>query len=360
MRFTTDRDAFRAALAKCSGVVEKRSPMPILSNVLLDMEGGELTVRATNAREEITTSMRIEGRYEAGKVCVSFAELVSRVAAMPSGPVTFADKGNKATLTSGQRVFKIATIGAESLPPMTPPSGANFQIDSTLLDRVLSAVRFAVGEESNQAQTQAALFEVSENVLTVAAFNGRCLSSIAVRIEAADALARIPLRALLAAQSLCEDDDRATVRIDGARVFLTVGATTLAALIPATPFPPYRQALPDDVGPAVVVDRQALIGSLKAVSVSSNEYGRVRLVAKDGTIKLSCGEDGADSVTAECGVSFDASVAAQYALGALQSIDADSVEIRCPQDPDMLMIRPVEGADLERLCVVVPMMAGAE
>ena len=191
----------------------------------------------------------------------------------------------------------------------------------------------------------------------MAATNGRCLSTIAIASESPEMSVCIPFRALGVLHSMCsDDDDKIIIRLEGSRIFFTSGSTTLAALIPDYAFPPYRNALPDETGPAFSVDRQALIDSMKAVAVSAGEFGQVKISSDKNAIALSCGDDGQDVVPADLdtGCKFSVSVAASYMTGALQAIDAPSVRIRCGDGLEPIMIRPTETEDADRLCVVMP------
>ena len=48
MRFSANQQDIQTSLNYCQGVIEKRSTLPILSNVLLNVEKSELTLTATD------------------------------------------------------------------------------------------------------------------------------------------------------------------------------------------------------------------------------------------------------------------------------------------------------------------------
>ena len=48
MRFNINQKELQQALGYCQGVIEKRSTLPILSNVLLDASESKLTITATD------------------------------------------------------------------------------------------------------------------------------------------------------------------------------------------------------------------------------------------------------------------------------------------------------------------------
>ena len=48
MKFSVNQQDLQQALSYCQGVIEKRSTLPILSNVLLDVSNSKLTITATD------------------------------------------------------------------------------------------------------------------------------------------------------------------------------------------------------------------------------------------------------------------------------------------------------------------------
>ena len=48
MKFSINQKELQQALGYCQGVIEKRSTLPILSNVLLDVSNSKLTITATD------------------------------------------------------------------------------------------------------------------------------------------------------------------------------------------------------------------------------------------------------------------------------------------------------------------------
>ena len=48
MKFNANQQDLQQALNYCQGVIEKRSTLPILSNILLDVKNSSLTITATD------------------------------------------------------------------------------------------------------------------------------------------------------------------------------------------------------------------------------------------------------------------------------------------------------------------------
>ena len=48
MKFSVNQQDLQQALSYCQGVIEKRSTLPILSNILLNVRNSKLTITATD------------------------------------------------------------------------------------------------------------------------------------------------------------------------------------------------------------------------------------------------------------------------------------------------------------------------
>jgi DNA polymerase sliding clamp subunit (PCNA homolog) len=48
MKFSVNQNDLQQALGYCQGIIEKRSTLPILSNILLDAQGSKLCLTATD------------------------------------------------------------------------------------------------------------------------------------------------------------------------------------------------------------------------------------------------------------------------------------------------------------------------
>lgn len=360
MKFTINRDTMKTAVDRCKSIIDKRAAQPLLSNLLLRVEGKRLKIHGCNLREEITVELEVTEASD-GAIGVDATDLSSRVGAMPEGGLSFALKPDALHVSAKSmgRKFRLATITDEDFPKLHEPSGDTLRIDAAVFGRLIAAVRHSVGTDETRQSTNSANFRSLDGALTMLSMDGHRASVISVAADLPPLTVCIPHRALLAVQSLCEDTEQIEIRENASRMFFSANGTAIAAMLPDTKFPEhYRQSLPDTTSSGLTVDRLALAESVKAVSVSSNEYNQVELRTSEGRVELSCGHDGRDSVSADIDDGFAADIAcnASYLTSALQSIETPTVRIlHGGKDFDGIVILPVGGDDLERMCVVMPM-----
>src|SRR5690606_41825364 len=82
MKFQATRETLLRPVQAVMGVVERRQTMPILSNVLLTAEGGELKVTGTDLEVELVSSIPLDAT-EDGDVTVPGRKLLDILKALP-------------------------------------------------------------------------------------------------------------------------------------------------------------------------------------------------------------------------------------------------------------------------------------
>ena len=71
MKFTIDREALLNPLQLVAGVVERRQILPVLSNVLMVVEGGQLSLTGTDLEVELVGRVALEDVLEEGGITVA-------------------------------------------------------------------------------------------------------------------------------------------------------------------------------------------------------------------------------------------------------------------------------------------------
>ena len=118
MKFSLSREALLNPLQLVVGVVERRQTLPILSNVLLSLEGTRLSLTGTDLEVEILGSTEVvSSAAEAGEVTVSARKFLDICRSLPEGAqVDFSSSDGKAQLKSGRSKFTLATLPANEFP----------------------------------------------------------------------------------------------------------------------------------------------------------------------------------------------------------------------------------------------------
>ena len=84
MHFTIQREALLKPLQLVAGVVERRQTLPVLSNVLLVVEGQQLSLTGTDLEVELVGRVTLEDSAEPGEITVPARKLMDICKSLPS------------------------------------------------------------------------------------------------------------------------------------------------------------------------------------------------------------------------------------------------------------------------------------
>src|SRR5215470_12545045 len=118
MEFTVSKSDLVRELSLSQGVVEKKTTIPILSNVLLETAGDRVNLTATDLELGIRCSCPARVKKE-GAGTVSARKLLEYVRLLPEGDVQMKFLENHwATITCGRSRTRIAGMSPESFPEL--------------------------------------------------------------------------------------------------------------------------------------------------------------------------------------------------------------------------------------------------
>ena len=117
MKFSISRDALIKPLNLVAGVVERRQTLPILSNVLLSLEAGQLSLTGTDLEVELVGRVAVDGESVDGEVTVPARKLVDICKSLPDGSnIEFTLDAGKAMVKAGRSRFTLSTLPASEFP----------------------------------------------------------------------------------------------------------------------------------------------------------------------------------------------------------------------------------------------------
>ncbi|MFT6227812.1 MAG: DNA polymerase-3 subunit beta, partial [Paracoccaceae bacterium] len=150
MKISVERAALLRAMSRAQGVVERRTTIPILSNVLIEASGATISVRATDLDIEIIDVIPAMVE-QAGAVTVPAHTLHDIVRKLPDGSqIRLEDEGDAGRLhvTAGRSKFSLATLPKEDFPVMASAEyESSFEAPAPLLRRLFDKARFAISTE---------------------------------------------------------------------------------------------------------------------------------------------------------------------------------------------------------------------
>ncbi len=372
------KDLFRI-LGRCQGVADKKSTMPVLGNVLLEVDGPDrLKLAATDLL--LAVSGRVQAEVDkGGAIAVGARDLFDRVRMMPEGQISISTSEGAATtiraLDSARR-YTLHGIPGEEFPSLPQPdeNASVLELDVDTLSSLIAATHFSISTDETRLHLNSALFEWDGDRVRMVTTDGHRLSKMEVQVpgKQASATMLIPLKGVLELKRLCDEaraeggkgDEAATIKMvqSGPNAFFQLAGLSFSVKLVDAQFPPYQQVIPEASERAIRAPRLALADALKAVSIAaSDRTGGVKLTLGSGKMRFESESpesgEGFDEVLVEYdGPDVTIGFNARYFLDVLGAIDDEEIILGVSGELDPAVLRPgTESTTSSYLSVIMPM-----
>ena len=289
----TLRDTLLNPLQSVSGIVERRHTLPILSNVLLEKKGEDVTFLATDIEIQITTSSTGAGGDADGAVTVSARKLQDILRSLPEGTeVSLVMEDKRLQVKAGKSRFSLQTLPAADFPRMTVSDGDARQLVLTQkqFKQLLAKTQYAMAAQDVRYYLNGLLLLVEGNQLRVVATDGHRLAYASMDIEGDYPRQEmiLPRKTVLELNRLLADsDEKLELTFSANQVRFSFGAIVLMSKLIDGKFPDYERVIPSSLRNHLGVNRQTLIQAMTRAAILTNEKFRgVRVVLGENSLKL--------------------------------------------------------------------------
>lgn len=363
-----ERAALIKVLARANDVVERRTTVPILANVLIEAGNDVLRVTASDLDIEIVevAQAAVEGQ---GKTTVSARFLFDIARKLPSdGPVKLSmDAGGKLIVTGGRSRFSLPVLPVDDFPTLAAAEmPTHFAIDAAVLRRIIDTTRFAICTEETRYYLNGIYLHLDSGAsgeLRAAATDGHRLARVGIaQPEGAGDMPGVivPRKTVATLRKMLDGVDGAVeIALSTSKVRFHLGEAVLTSKLIDGTFPDYTRVIPTSNDKLLRCDPKALAKCLERVTTIATEKTRsvkVGLEKDKLTLTVSSPENGTaieelpcDYASAPIEVGFNA----RYMLDVLTQIEGDVVEMHLHDAAAPTMVRESEGSPA--LFVVMPM-----
>ena len=350
------------------GVVEKKTTIPVLSNVLIEAQEGRLLIAATDLELGIQAFCSATVTKK-GSTTLPAKKLLDYVRLLPDAELSLKVGDNQAaTIVCGRTKTRIAGMSRENFPELAKMPAALTKIPAKALVNSISKTIFAVANEESRYTLIGALMVLREDGLTMVATDGHRLAYVrtALALDGVSGEIRglVPKKAMAELLKLASDGGESMVvdfATDENHLFFQCGNRLLVTRKLSGQFPDYERVLPKEKGTAVPLNRDELMAAVRRVSQFADDRSRaVRFEVAEGELKLAAsGSDAGESeesIPAETGskrmkVGFNA----QYVLDFLGVAETGSVELQFKDEESAGQMQLIGQDDYEYRYVVMPM-----
>jgi DNA polymerase-3 subunit beta len=370
MEFTVSKSDLARELSLSQGVVEKKTTIPILSNVLLEASGDRVTLTATDLELGIRCSCPARIKKE-GAGTVPARKLLDYVRLLPEGDVNMKFLENHwASITSGRSRTRIAGMSRESFPELPQMPEPIAQVPVKTLTSMITRTAFAISMEESRFTLNGALLVMRPDGLTMVATDGHRLAFV----QAAEGQfghidrqfrALIPKKAMAELNRLADDAEPEAMVVfsgDDNHLFFEVGRRLLITRKLTGNFPDYERVLPKDHQLLAKLQKDEIRSAIERVAQFADERSRaIRVQFTSGEVRVFSSSvemgESEESVPSEYqGPDIEIGFNAQYLLDFLRAIPQDHVSFELKDQKSAGEMKPAGDtvADQYRY-VVMPM-----
>ena len=338
MKLTIDRISLLRPLGHVQSVVERRNTIPILANVVLRAEVGELSLTATDMDMDIATEVGCSV-MTSGTTTMSAHLLYDIARKLPDGAeVEIAVNDGHAMVSAGRSSFRLPTLPVEDFPAISSNElPVNFSLTAADMRDLIDATRFAISTEETRYYLNGIYIHKAESgELCAVATDGHRLAMTRQALPSGAAQMPsiiLPRKAVSELRKLLDDfDGDVLVGMSETRAEFRFGVVRLTSKLIDGTFPDYTRVIPVGNDRIMQVDVSAFSAAVDRVSTVASEKSRaVKMGLKSGVLTLSASNTDASSATEELEVSYDGpemeiGFNARYLLDIAGQVNSDLVE----------------------------------
>jgi len=370
MRLVIERGELLRALGHVTSVVERRTTIPILSNVLLRAKDQQLSFKATDLEREVVEGVGADVGA-AGAVTVPAHILHDIVRKLPDGSeVEIKSEGEKErlTITAGQARFALQTLSPEDFPDVAAGEMTHsFDMAAADLKRLIEKTRFAISTEETRYYLNGIYLHTAKSggneALRAVATDGHRLAQVELELpKGASGMPGVivPRKTVHELHRLIEaSGDTVHVSVSQSKIRFQIGTVTLTSKLIDGTFPDYERVIPQGNDKVLKVPNAEFMSAVDRVSTIASERGRaVKLNIAPDKLVLSVNNPDGGSATEEIGVEYgnqplEIGFNARYLLDIAGQLEGDEASFMLNDPASPTMVR--DAGDQSALYVLMPM-----
>lgn len=372
MKFSIEKGEFLKGLGRIQAIVEKRTSMPILANVLLQAtkqgEEGEIQLAATDLEVGIR-GIHTANVEETGGLTVLAKKLYEIVRELPDEMIQLASTANSyLSIECGRSNFTLAGTAAEEYPTLPNfDAKKTVPIQTAVLGSMIERTLYAASMDETRYNLNGVYLEVLEETgrIRMVATDGHRLSLIdrtpGEDVSALGGGVIIPRKGLSELKRLVDEDEIEEIELgfEANHGLARRGRVTLSMRLIEGEFPNYDQVIPKELKRRIALPCDTLIQALRRVVLLSSERSRaVKLEISEGNLAISSNNPDLGDAHEDIDIDFSGETLsigfnARYLLDALGSMHAKEIFLGLQDELSPVKILPTD--DEDSFAVVMPM-----
>ena len=317
MNFIVSSSYLLKNLNAINGVITSNPVVPILDNVLFEIENGNLLITASDLQTSVMVEIQIESKGD-GSVAIPAKILIDTLKNLPEQPVTFSidDENYNIEINSDNGRYKLAGENATDFPKVPQVTdGYSIDLSSKLLSNAISNTIFSTSTDELRPAMTGVFLKLSTSSCTFVSTDGHRLVKYVrsdVSGDEVDHEMILPRKSLNLLKSTLPSDKSSDVKLEfnASNAFFSFDNVKMVCRLIDERYPDYENVIPLDNSNNIVIDKLEVLSSLKRISIYANKTtnqvkfkisgGEILISAEDldfsneANERISCEHDGAD------------------------------------------------------------------
>lgn len=367
MNFIVSSSYLLKNLNAISGVITSNPVVPILENVLFEIEGGNLLITASDLQTSVMVELQVESK-EDGSVAIPAKILIETLKNLPEQPVTFSidDQNYNIEINSDNGRYKLAGENSADFPKVPSVSdGYSSEINSDILNSAISNTIFSTSTDELRPAMTGVFFKLASAGCTFVSTDGhRLVKYIRTDIngDEVDHDMILPRKSLNLLKSILPSDSSSEIKLEfnASNAYFSFENIKMVCRLIDERYPDYDNVIPSDNSNNVTIIKSELLGSLKRISIYANKTtNQVRFKISGSEIlisaedldfsneaneRISCDHDGDD---------IEIGFNAKFLIEMLSNIESDKVILKLSEPNRAGLLIPEDINDNEEITMLV-------
>ena len=367
MNFIVSSSYLLKNLNAINGVITSNPIIPILDNVLFEIENGNLLITASDLQTSVMVEIQVESKGD-GSVAIPAKILIDTLKNLPEQPVTFSidDENYNIEINSDNGRYKLAGENATDFPKVPQVTdGYSIDLSSKLLSNAISNTIFSTSTDELRPAMTGVFLKLSTSSCTFVSTDGHRLVKYVrsdVSGDEVDHEMILPRKSLNLLKSTLPSDKSSDVKLEfnASNAFFSFDNVKMVCRLIDERYPDYENVIPLDNSNNIVIDKSEVLSSLKRISIYANKTtNQVRFKISGGEIlisaedldfsneaneRISCEHDGAD---------IEIGFNAKFLIEILSNLNSTRVTFKLSEPNKAGLIIPDEMDDNEDITMLV-------
>ncbi len=351
MNIILDKNIFLAPIAKLASITEKRSLMPILSNLLIEFGTENTKIYSTDL--EISAIGYLDCKVDTErKIILHGRKLLEILREMDNGDINLEIKENMLIIKQKQSEFVLGLQDPEEFPEVKEISGhEEFIVKGNLLIEMINKVDFAVSVDETRYVLTGMYMRGMEGKMVVVGTDGYRMSLCQKEIEGLKAFNGIiiPKRSISEMERIIDEKDEVKIMIDDKHIQISTDMITLISRTIEGNFPDYDNVIPENNMNIISVDKEIFYKGIKKVSaiIGRSEPVKISFLKNKMEIEAESDVGRAKEVIdinyegEETNMNFNV----KFIMDVVSHIKGDKIIIKTPEAYGAVLFEGDEGTD---------------